>query len=368
MSQLVLSGDTSGAITLAAPAIAGSNTLTLPASQGNLALYQSVFSLKNRLINGAMVIDQRNSGASLTLPGTTVTYTVDRWAAYGSQASKLTIQQNAGSVTPPTGFKNYLGVTVGASANVTLGASDIFQLYQSIEGYNVTDLNFGTASAQIITLSFWVRSSLTGTFSGSLYSSSVTSYAFTYSIPAANTWTQIAVTIPGSTAYSLFSSTNGVGLTVTFDLGAGSTYTTAAGSWVAGTYTKASGSVSLVTTNNATFYVTGVQLEVGSVATVFDYRMYTTELQLCQRYFYTMPTGYFGFPCPSTGGFAYNQIYPYKVTMRTNAIPSFSYSSSTNVASFNLQGYSADLCTVQVVGTGLNNAQWAVSFTVSAEL
>jgi hypothetical protein len=235
----------------------------------------------NRIINGACVIDQRNAGASVT--PTDQSYTLDRWSQFLSQASKLTIQQNAGSVTPPAGFTNYLGVT--STAATTVGAGDFFNLYQYIEGFNVADLNWGTANAKTITLSFWVRSSLTGTFGGSLMNSSPNrSYPFTYTISAANTWEQKSITVAGDTS-GTWLTTNGIGLRVLLGLGMGSNLTGPAGAWAGAAYYGANGATNVVSTNGATFYITGVQLEVGSTATSFDYRPYGTELQLCQRYY-----------------------------------------------------------------------------------
>jgi hypothetical protein len=233
---------------------------------------------KNRLINGAMVIDQRNNGAS----GTAVAFTVDRWGYYATQASKGTWQQNAGAVTPPAGYKNYWGFTSSSAYSALAG--DLFELYQFIEGLNTYDLNWGTASAHTVTISFWVRSSLTGTFSGALLNSAQNrSYAFTYTISTANTWEQKSITIAGDTT-GTWLTTNATGIGLVFSLGVGTTYSTTAGSWVAGTYIGATGSVNVVGTNGATWYVTGVQFEKGSTATAFDYRPYGTELQLCQRY------------------------------------------------------------------------------------
>jgi len=238
--------------------------------------------MKNRIINGAMVIDQRNAGASVTV--STATYCVDRWGFSGSQASKFTAQQNAGSVTPPVGFSNYWGLTT--ISPVSLASGDYFVAYQVIEGYNVADFGWGTANAKTVTISAWVYSSLTGTFGGSLRSSTNNySYPFTYSIPVANTWTQISITIPGATS-STWNTTNGQGILVNFALGVGSTYSGTAGSWSANNYLSATGATSVVSTNGATFYLTGVQLEVGSSATGFEYRQYQQELALCQRYYW----------------------------------------------------------------------------------
>jgi hypothetical protein len=249
-------------------------------SSGMLDTTAQYYSFKNRIINGAMVIDQRNAGASGTSSNA---FTVDRWGYFGSQASKGTWQQNAGAVTTPVGFKNYLGFTSSSAYSVL--STDTFSFYQGIEGFNFSDLEFGTANAQTVTLSFWVRSSLTGTFGGSLKNYAGTrSYPFTFTISVANTWEQKTVTIAGDTSGTwVGASANGAAY-VNFGLGQGSSYTSAAGAWAAGDFRNATGATSVVGTNGATFYITGVQLEKGSTATSFDYRPYGTELALCQRY------------------------------------------------------------------------------------
>ena len=179
----------------------------------------SSFGFKNRIINGAMVIDQRNAGASVT--PTTTEYITDRWALYCTQSSKFSSQQNAGSVTPPVGFTNYLGATSLSAYSV--GANDFFMFGQRIEGFNVA-LGWGTANAKTVTLSFWVRSSLTGTFGGSLVNSAGNrSYPYTYTISTANTWEQKSVTIAGDTSGTWVGATNGIGVIVIFNLGSGST-------------------------------------------------------------------------------------------------------------------------------------------------
>ena len=242
----------------------------------------STFAFKNRIINGAMVIDQRNAGTEVN-PAVTNTYYLDRWNVNSTVASKFKIGQNAGAVTPPAGYINYLGCT--SLSAYTVGAAESFAIRQSIEGLNMADFSWGTASAATITLSFWVYSSLTGTFGGSLRNSGSTrSYPFTYTISSANTWTQASVTIAGDTS-GTWLTTNGSGTTVTFSIGTGTTLSGTAGAWATANYTSATGAVSVVGTSGATFYITGVQLEKGSTATSFDYRPYGTELALCQRYF-----------------------------------------------------------------------------------
>ncbi len=249
------------------------------ASGGVMAPISSVF--KNRIINGAMVIDQRNAGASVT--ANNEVYVVDRFPFAVTQSSKLTAQQNAGSLTPPTGFRNYIGVTSSSAYSVL--ATDFFLLQQRIEGFNVADLGWGTANAATVTLSFWVRSSLTGTFGGAVYNAAGNrSYPFTYTITAANTWEQKSVTIAGDTS-GTWATNNTTGMFLSFSMGSGSTYSGTAGAWSGSLFTSATGATSVVGTNGATFYITGVQLERGTQATSFEYRQYQQELALCQRYY-----------------------------------------------------------------------------------
>jgi hypothetical protein len=261
--------------------LSGTNGVTFPDSSLQAAA-ASPYVLKNRIINGDMVISQRNGTSSVT-PTVDNTYTLDRWTLRITQASKLSVQQNAASVTPPVGFTNYLGATSLSSYSIV--SSDYFNIRQLIEGFNVADLGWGTASAKTITLSFWVRSSLTGTFGGALNNSAFDrSYPFTYTISAANTWEYKTVTIAGDTS-GTWLSTNGVGLSISFGLGIGSTYNGSAGAWAGATYLGATGATSVVGTNGATFYITGVQLEQNTSATPFERRLYGQELINCQRYF-----------------------------------------------------------------------------------
>lgn len=256
----------------------GSNGVTFNDSslQGAAA---SPYGLKNRIINGDMRIAQR--GTSFSNP-TAGFYTLDRWYIRTQNASIVsTITQ---STTAPTGFVNsfYLSIGTGASS----GSTDRAQLYQGIEGFNVADFGWGTANAQTVTLSFWARSSKTGQFGGSLQNNAGNrSYPFIYTISSANTWEQKSVTIAGDTS-GTWTTDNTAGIQLNFDLGAGSSFLTTASSWASGDYRGATGDTSIVATTGATFYITGVQLEVGSTATPFERRMYGQELALCQRYFY----------------------------------------------------------------------------------
>ena len=287
----------------------------------------------NRIINGAMVIDQRNAGASGTADG----YTIDRFAYYGVQASKGTWQQNAGAVTPPTGFTNYLGFTSSSAYSVLAG--DLFEFYQFIEGYNFADLNWGTANAATVTVLFWVRSSLTGTFGAGLTNSGNTrNYPFTYTISSANTWEQKSITIAGDTS-GTWLTTNGRGVGLVFNLGAGSDFSTTANAWN-GTTSKfmPTGATSVVGTSGATFYITGVQLEKGSTATSFDYRPYGTELGLCQRYYTVLTPAYSGLGFTSGVTTSSWIMYSLPTSMRTT--PTANYITAY-ISDMNTYGVSA---------------------------
>jgi len=236
-------------------------------------------SFKNRIINPQMQFDQRNAGAAVTAGSG---YTLDRWNVDRLwTGSTVTIQQ---STTAPSGFTNSLLATVSTGAAVAAGS--YFSIQQFMEGYNTADFALGTASAQQFTVSFWVRSSVTGTFGVGFRNSAFDlSYWTTYTVNAANTWEQKSVTIAAPTS-GTFGTGNSYGLNAIFSLGCGSTNkATSNNSWNAGGKLGAVGETDLIATTGATFYITGVQLEVGTVATSFDYRSYGTELALCQRYF-----------------------------------------------------------------------------------
>jgi len=361
MSALVISGDTSGAITLQSPAVAGTNTVNFGANTGTAILDANTPAFRNRIINGAMVIDQRNAGASFTpISGSSVQYSLDRWNCYASQASKYTVQQNAGSVTPPAGFINYAGITSSSAYSIT--STDIFLFRQYIEGLNCADLAWGTANAAAVTLSFWVRSSLTGTFGGSLQNSAQNrNYPFSFVINSANTWEQKTVTVAGDTS-GTWLTTNGIGIQVNFGIGVGSTYSGTAGSWSGTTYWSTTGATSVVGTNGATFYITGVQLEKGSTATSFDYRPYGTELALCQRYYFRIKAegvgNVFGNAWVSTASVLYC-ITQFPVTMRATATALEQSGTASDYAIY--AAATSTTCTFvpSFVASGLNSPSYA---------
>lgn len=318
---------------------------------------------RNRIINGDMRVDQRNAGAAVT--PTSSSYTLDRWQAIISQSSKFSVQQNAGSVTPPTGFNNYLGVTSLSAFSVAAG--DYFAIYQQIEGLNVADLGFGTANALTVTISFWVRSSLTGTFGGSLKNSSTRSYPFTYTISSANTWEKKTITIAGDTTGTWPTDTS-AGLLLSLGLGAGATFSGTAGAWAGANYVTATGATSVVGTNGATFYITGVQIETGSVATPFERRPYGTELALCQRYYYRMkPASGDAFSmayASTTTGFVGIGSFP--VTMRTSPA---ALEQSGTAANYAWNGTTSVACSaVPIFSSRTSEYNFLVIYTVASGL
>ena len=266
---------------------------------------------RNLVINGDMRIDQRYAGASDT--GINA-YLVDRWMReFGSVPGSYTFQRVTDA---PVGFTNSLKVTVNtASGALSVSAS----LAQKIEGYNIVQLNWGTANAQPVTLSFWVKSSITGYFGGAINNNySGQTYNFGYNIISANTWEYKTVTIPGSTS-STWVTDNTLGLNLVFGLGAAAARQAAANAWANNIARQPTGSVDLVTYTGATFQITGVQLEVGKVATPFEYRSYGQELALCQRYYQEMNMGDAETIAsgPSISSNRYRFLLPTPVTMRS---------------------------------------------------
>jgi len=339
------------------------------------------YGFKNRLINGGMVLDQRNAGASVTPTG--AQYLTDRWQLIPSQASKLSFQQNAGSVTPPAGFNNYLGAT--SLSAYSLVTSDYFLLTQKIEGFNTADLGWGTASAKDVTVSFWVRSSLTGTFGAVIRNNAGNRvYPFTYTISAANTWEYETITIAGDTTGTWLTD-NSIGVEIDFGLGVASNLSATAGAWTTGGL-GATGATSVVGTNGATFYITGVQFEVGVTATGFDYRPYGTELALCQRYCRvyggstTLCTALSFTGANTSGTLMFGQTMRAAPTITANSATQFQATSgagvgitSTGVSVFSTTADSTELQIV--VASGLTVGQASVNrtlaggiLTVSAEL
>lgn len=322
---------------------------------------------RNRIINGDMRIDQRNAGAAVANPNGIV---IDRWGfAYGG-SGRVTSQR---STVAPSGFQNSFIQTV--TTPVIPAATDYYVVYQPIEGLNVSDLAWGTSAARTVTVSFWVRSSIAGTYAGRIANGSVSrSYVFTYSIASANTWEYKTVTIPGDTT-GTWATDNTAGLFLALDAGSGSNFNAAsANTWSAGNFIRVSGCVNLISTNGATFYLTGVQLEVGSQATPFERRNYQQELAMCQRYYERMNGAAFEFAANtgySTNGIG-SAVIPFKVTKRAAPTLSGVLVSAVNISLYQSSA-TTDYATIRAYfGTGSGAAYGTVGFSgtgdASAEL
>jgi hypothetical protein len=378
MSNVRIQGNPagSGTLTIAAPNTNSDVTLSLPAANGtimtnsgneaasfatlavagNNVSAQNSFGFRNRIINGDMRIDQRNNGAAVSISINSPTYVVDRWAGVGASTSGAFSLQRDNNV--PSGFVNSLRATV-TTADTSIPSNQGYALLQRLEGFNVSDLGWGTSSAQSVTLSFWVRSSLTGTFGGALRNgASNRSYPFTYTISSANTWERKTLTIEGDTTGTWLTD-SGVGLNVFFGLGVGTDRSGTAGAWNANNNISATGATNLIATNGATFYITGVQLEAGLVATPFERRPYGTELALCQRYYYSIGATFYGNvsfhmftngQVPSTT--LASAIQPFPVTMRT--APTFSATNPTNFRVGSAAGFFTVTAVALDVATPIN--------------
>ena len=276
---LILTG-TSGLTTLDSSA-----GLTFSDSS-NQSAAASPFGLKNRIINGDMVVSQRNGTSSVTAADGT--FGVDRFKTAVVGSGVFTMQQSS---IAPTGFSNSQLMTV-TTADTSIASSDEYSYRHFIEGFNFADMMWGTANAQTITLSFWVRSSVTGTYAVGLRNSDANrTYPATYTISAANIWERKTITVAGDTSGTWVGATNGVGVGIIFSLGAGSNFQGTANSWNAGNLWSTSSATQWISTNGATFYITGVQLERNTTATPFEWIPYGLELQLCQRYYQSLVTG-----------------------------------------------------------------------------
>ena len=301
---------------------------------------------RNRIINGNMAIDQRNAGASVTAGAGN--YILDRWNVYNQTDGAFTVQQVS---TAPIGFVNSAKITI-TTADTSLATAQYSYFRQAIEGYNIADLGWGTANAKTVTISFWVQSSLTGTFSGSITSGGYTrGYPFTYTISSANTWEQKSITIAGDTG-GTWSTNNTAGLQLYFSIGTGATQSGTAGSW--GTtqgYIGATGATQLIGTNGATLYITGVQLEVGTTATDFENLQYGQQLALCQRY-YEQNYGTNNYEIKIQGLTSGLTNSAFRVSKRADATTTV-YSSVTQVAG--------------TVNNGNGNVQTAISSVISGK-
>jgi hypothetical protein len=320
---------------------------------------------RNRIINGDGLIDQRSDGSSTT-PGVGATTFIDRWKMNVFGSGRLTIGKNYGAISSPDGFVSYIGMKT--TTTTTPGANDYNFLSQIIEGVNTIDLQWGTANAKPLALSFWAYSSLTGTFGGSVRNAGSgsynRSYPFTYTISSSNTWEKKTVVIPGDTT-GTWTTNHLYGIEIIFVVSNGTTWQATPFAWAAGNYTGPSGSLAnLIGTLNATLYLTGIQAEIGSVATPYERRNYGHEFALCQRYYQITEVRTGGYH--TTGNFLRGSVF-LNTAARPISSPVFTVLSTDeslnhgtlNVDNSNFRGDSFRYL-VQVTTTGDAFGQWKV--------
>ena len=299
---------------------------------GISALLPGSLGFRNKIINGAMAISQRGTSA-ISNAAATNTYGTDRWHIYGSSASKMTTTQTTSNSNAVQGFPYSTLIT--SSAATTPGTNDYYGVRQYIEGSNIADLAWGTAGAKPIVISFWVRSSITGTYSLTLFNSGNNrTLISTYTISAVDTWEKKTVYINAGETTGTWETGNGIGMQVWFDLGSGTGSAGTAGVWNTSLLTRTSGSVNWIGTSGATFYITGVQLEQNYQPTPFEQRPIGVELALCQRY-YERWTG----DMPLSTGMIYNNNSLYcdinlQTEKRTAPTATFSASGNTMFAAY----------------------------------
>ena len=314
---------------------------------------------RNKIINGAMTIDQRNAGAAVTTNGS---YPVDRFFISDTTDGGFSAQR---VLEAPAGFL-YSAKFTTTTADTSLTTTQNIQLHHRVEGLNVADLGWGTSAAQTVTLSFWVRSSLTGTFGGAFRNSdNDRSYPFTYSISAADTWEYKTVTVAGDTSGTWLKDT-GNGVSIIWGLGAGPDRSGTAGAWAGATYVSATGAVSVIGTLNATWQITSVQLEAGDTATPFEHRSFGQELALCQRY-YLHVNGNGNQRMAVSGNYTGNTAFPtlyFPTVMR--AAPTLTTSAANTFKTEQLNGGTQTLTSIGADSSGPD--RYTLGLTVGSSL
>jgi hypothetical protein len=354
-----------GATTLDAVTVTSAGNVAVPSLTVNSNNISAVNSLgfRNRIINGNMVIDQRNAGASVSIPANDARYVLDRWYAGNNADSVISVVRDT---VAPDGYANSHKVTV-TTADASIGATQNAYVAQWVEGLNTMDLAWGTAAARSVTLSFWVRSSVSGTFGGAITNSAINrSYPFTYVINATNTWEYKTVSLAGDTTGTWLNDTS-IGIRVFFALGTGSTLAGPAGAWAGTEYRGATGQTNLISTLNATWFLTGVQLEAGTVASPFERRDYGRELIMCQRYLpaFNGANNYFSSQVTSTT-VAYTQVtFPVTARVAPTGI-STSAVSGSNFLTYNSTGSGLNTTAITFVLASTNSA--LIATTVASGL
>ena len=289
----------------------------------------------NRVDNGDFSIDQHNNGAMIA--ATNGGWCPDRWN-FSSTQSRFNIGQNYNGSAHAPGFPYFLGIQTVATAHAPAAADNNY-IQHGIEADFIADLGMGAAGAQTFTVSFWVNSSVTGNHAVTFQSNGGSNppnrtYATTYNIPTANVWTKISLTIPGDTASpnKWTMSGNAAGLYIVFDFGTGTTnQTSTLNSWQTGAPWAAASSVKPASLASAKWAVTGVKLELGTVATAYPMENPAIKLARCQRYYEISTKNLIWYGYAETG-FSYYTASQFVVPKR--AIPAMTMVSVNNAVNF----------------------------------
>lgn len=319
---------------------------------------------RNRLINGDFIVSQYNGPTAVT--PTASGYVIDRWQAAISQASKLTFQQ----IVAPTGFLNVsTAMKINVAASFSPGAGDFFVFRQPIEGINVRDFQWGTSSAKSISLQIQVSATLTGTYSIAFQNYAQTrSYVTTINVTAANTPQLFTISIPGDTAGSWAAIGSTGFMYWSIDLGSGSNFNAATGSWGAGNTIRTAGAISLVANAGASITISGLQLETGA-PTSLEVLSVSAVIAQCQRYYVSgVFSQYYG---PATSANVYGSSFSFP-PMRTNPtvlgstnLASSLFPTTVGTVAFFSGGWGQEARSANATG---NSGTFASTFNLQAEL
>ena len=323
----------------------GNNTTNLETLD---TLYgDNVLTGRNMVINGNFSVFQRGTSAT-TVSGNDI-FAADRFKGWANGGGTFTVEQ---STDVPNNEFEFSAKLTNTATDSSVAAGDNYRWATDLEGYTVSRLAYGHSDAKAVTLSFWVKSSLTGTYCGALYSVTASRhYIYEYTISSANTWEKKTITVSSGDTTGSWNRTNGNGLRVYWGFGSGTTYQGTAGAWTAGEKWETSSQAAWIGSASATFYITGVQLEVGETATPFEHEDYGTTLKKCKRYYqvYDNIQG-MTLHCYNTSH-AYTSIqYPDGI-MRATPTATVNYSSGD---SFALAGSGKTISAREIVGVKPN--------------
>ena len=302
---------------------------------------------KNLIINGACTINQRLGSGTYTLTSSADYFPVDRFRSWAVGGGQFTIQR---SDDAPPGFRNSIMYTV-STVDTSVASSEYYCVQQRIEGYNTSFLKWGTNDAIPVTLSFYVKSDIPGTYSGSFWNSGQAySCVFEYEIFESDVWEYKVVSMPGPRV-GTWNSTDGVGLGIWWDFGSGAGFNATPGIWQSTGDFRSADQVPFIASSGAKFRMTGIQLEPGLVATEFEHRNHGEELALCQRYYWQQENFLWLYSLDVNHGYVRANIF-HPVEMR--AVPTVTGTFNYNGSSSGFQSITRKHTIPYVNGPGAN--------------